>query len=88
MLSLKLDWVYVDGDHSYDATKQDLVLSRKSGAIYIAGHDYVTGSESNAWFGDGVYRAVNDFVEINPYALVEGNNRQFLLIRTYENHSF
>jgi hypothetical protein len=51
-----LDWVYVDGDHSYGAVRDDLELSRRKvrpGGI-LAGDDY-------DW--PEVRRAVNQFLE-------------------------
>ncbi len=54
----ELDWVWLDGDHSYEAVKSDLdALARivKPGG-YIVGDDYLLD-----WWGDGVIRAVNEF---------------------------
>lgn len=53
-----LDWVWLDGDHSYEAVRSDLeALARvlKPGG-YIIGDDYTLG-----WWGDGVIRAVREF---------------------------
>jgi len=56
------DWVYIDTDHGYIITAQELELSRlkvKEGGI-IAGHDYITGN----WDGGvryGVVEAVHEF---------------------------
>jgi lipopolysaccharide biosynthesis glycosyltransferase len=52
-----LDWIYIDGDHSYDGSFKDLLLARqkvKRGGI-IAGHNYVPQF--------GVMKAVDDFCE-------------------------
>jgi len=52
------DFVYIDGDHSYDAVGLDLVLWHrrvKDGGI-LAGHDYVETKKH------GVKRAVDDYV--------------------------
>jgi len=57
------DFVYIDGDHSYEWVSKDLVnavCSTRPGAI-LAGHDY-----SQDKF-PGCYRAVNDFC--NKYNL-------------------
>lgn len=54
-----LDWVWLDGDHTYEAVTSDLAaLARivKPGG-YIIGDDYTYG-----WWGDGVIRAVDEFV--------------------------
>lgn len=56
------DWVYIDTDHSYQTTKDELELCAKKvkpGGI-IAGHDYVTGYW-NAGMRFGVVEAVNEF---------------------------
>jgi hypothetical protein len=54
-----LDWVYVDGDHSYEGVKADLEAfyrKLKPGGI-IAGDDYGV----DGWWRDGLIRAVDDF---------------------------
>jgi hypothetical protein len=54
-----LDWVYLDGDHVYEAVLADLrafwPLILRGGCV--AGDDY--GMEG--WWGDGVTRAVDEF---------------------------
>jgi hypothetical protein len=54
------DWVYVDGDHSYDGILDDLgrywPKVRPGGRL--CGDDY---THVTAWWGDGVKRAVEDF---------------------------
>jgi hypothetical protein len=56
-----LDWVYLDGDHTYAAVRADLqaywrVLKRRG---IMGGDDYgVPG-----WWDDGVTRAVNEFAD-------------------------
>jgi SAM-dependent methyltransferase len=55
-----LDFVWLDGDHTYDAVKRDLqALTRivKPGG-FIVGDDYTYG-----WWGDSVIKAVDEFVE-------------------------
>jgi predicted O-methyltransferase YrrM len=54
----ELDWVWLDGDHTYEAVRSDLeALARivKPGG-FIIGDDYMLG-----WWGDGVIRAVGEF---------------------------
>ena len=55
-----LDWVYIDGDHTYPAVRDDLAAFYelvKAGGV-IAGDDYgMVG-----WWEDGVRRAVDEFV--------------------------
>ena len=59
-----LDFVYIDGDHSFDSVLEDLTLAaqclRPSGFIGL--DDYFRGS----WWGDGVIRAVNIFLGRHP----------------------
>lgn len=55
-----LDFVYVDGDHAYQAVRADLDMAfaavRPGGLICI--DDHMTGK----WWGDGVVRASNEFL--------------------------
>ena len=55
-----LDWIYIDGDHTYQAVVQDLTLAFqkvKAGGL-IAGDDYTLGN----WFTDGVVRGLHQFL--------------------------
>lgn len=56
-----LDFVYIDGDHSYDGVKADLESYapkvKKGGLILL--DDYTLGN----WWGDGVVRPVHEFLE-------------------------
>jgi hypothetical protein len=55
-----LDWVYIDGDHTYEAVKADLerFYERLKPRGVMAGDDYgMVG-----WWEDGVTRAVDEFV--------------------------
>jgi predicted O-methyltransferase YrrM len=56
----KFDFIYIDGEHTYEAVKRDIQLYlpklRKGGII--AGHDYSVGSDDLPW--PGVNRAVNE----------------------------
>ena len=57
-----LDWVYIDGDHSYEGVSADLrtyVPKLRKGGL-LAGDDY---SRSPAWWGEGLRRAVHEFVQ-------------------------
>ena len=57
-----LDWVYIDGDHSYEGVKADLEAyfrTVKPGGL-LAGDDY---GHVGSWFEDGVTRAVDEFAE-------------------------
>jgi hypothetical protein len=53
------DWLYIDGDHTYEAVKADLhawVPKVKAGGLVIC-DDYIEGQ----WFKGGVKRAVDEF---------------------------
>lgn len=57
-----MDFVYIDGDHSYEACLADLEAYfpkvKRSGIL--SGHDYLNGSLPQGEFG--VKRAVGEFV--------------------------
>jgi Methyltransferase domain len=75
------DWIYVDGDHSYEGVTSDLAAWRskiKPGGC-ITGDDYMT---DGAWFGDSVKRAVDEFVAPGDYRLEWLAECQFLLRRS------
>jgi len=55
-----LDFVYIDGNHSYEAASQDISLwwpKVKKGGVF-SGHDYTNGGPYNF----GVKRAVDEFI--------------------------
>ncbi|RVU41351.1 class I SAM-dependent methyltransferase [Rheinheimera riviphila] len=70
-LTHSLDWVYIDTDHSYLTTKQELLAYQhviKPGG-YICGHDYTMGN----WAADyryGVIEAVHEFCVSQRFRLV------------------
>ena len=55
-----LDFVYIDGDHAYEAVRADLELAwrkvRTGGLVAV--DDYAAGK----WWGDDVIRATNEFI--------------------------
>lgn len=63
------DWVYVDGDHTYDGCMKDLQavkdLVKDNGMIL--GHDYRPAWSARPFWG--VVESVNDFVAENNYFL-------------------
>jgi len=66
---VELDWIYIDGDHSYEGCLQDLENSLKlvkSGGL-ILGDDY--GWPNAKWQKTGVTKAVNEF--INKHKLTQ-----------------
>ena len=78
---VKLDWIYVDGDHSYTGVMNDLNLSIKvlKEDGLILGDDYTWGKEQVTKIG--VNRAVNEFVKKNNFKLVQHGSKQFQIIR-------
>jgi hypothetical protein len=72
-----LDWVYIDGLHSYDGVMSDLehyAPKIKDDGI-IMGHDY-TNNKDAYHMGFGVIEAVNEFIKTHGY---------HLLMMTWEN---
>jgi hypothetical protein len=74
----KVDWVYVDGAHSYDECLEDLIASLsviKPGG-WLLGDDY----EWELTRGKpGVTKAVNEFVKTRDLTLVRAGERQFII---------
>jgi hypothetical protein len=69
-----LDWVYIDGDHTYEAVKADLEAyfrTVKPGG-FLAGDDY----GERGWWDDGVTRAVDEFAANAQLTII---GAQFLL---------
>jgi hypothetical protein len=72
-----LDWVYVDGDHSYEAVRSDIAVytAKVRPGGFVAGDDYRAGGK----YGGGVKRAVDEAVASGALELVVQRDRQFLL---------
>jgi hypothetical protein len=71
------DWVYVDGNHLYEAVRADLELfdqKLKAGGL-LAGDDYGLPG----WWDDGVTRAVDELVADGSYEVVALAANQFVL---------
>jgi methyltransferase family protein len=67
----QLDWVYIDGLHSYEGVRSDLELYRpkvKPDGI-IMGHDYTNHANAQA-MKFGVVEAVNEFVEREGFSFI------------------
>lgn len=59
---VELDWIYIDGDHSYEGCLRDLENALqvvKQGGL-ILGDDY--GWPNAKWFKPGVTKAVDEFI--------------------------
>jgi len=74
----KLDWIYIDGDHSYTGVINDLNASLavvKPGGVII-GDDY-------KWHNDGdkggVKKAVKEFIETNNLTVKQYGKIQFVI---------
>ncbi len=57
-----VDFVYIDGDHSYEAVRKDLNIWDDKTKIMLSGHDYSSNEP-------GVIRAVNEFCRLKNYNL-------------------
>lgn len=68
---LYFDWVYLDTDHSYQTTAQELTILKQKVKVsgIIAGHDYIIGN----WVGNcryGVIEAVHEFCVMENWELL------------------
>jgi hypothetical protein len=71
------DWVYIDGNHSYEFVRQDLELywrKLKRGG-YIVCDDY----HHAGFWEDGVTRAVDEFIASRPARRVFKRRSQFVM---------
>lgn len=71
-----LDMIYIDGDHSYEGVKSDLLLSFnkiKNGG-YIMGHDYeMNMNKAKSKYDFGVKKAVDEFcINYNQNIMAKG----------------
>jgi methyltransferase family protein len=72
-----LDWVYIDGDHTYEAVARDLALygERVKPGGWITGDDYGPGG----WYDGGVMRAVDAYTDEAATEVAVFWGAQFLL---------
>jgi hypothetical protein len=72
-----LDWVYIDGNHTYEFVKRDLDLffGKLKPRGYLLGDDYHDGG----WWAGGVKKAVDEFVRAYPVDVVALKYEQFVL---------
>jgi len=74
-----LDWVYIDGDHNYDAVSSDLQAAvrmvRPGG--YITGDDY----REDGWWKDSVISAVHELMRDGVAELELVKRSQYILRR-------
>lgn len=65
------DWIYIDTDHTYQTTKDELeryAPKIKPGGI-MAGHDYISVNP-NSWARNGVVEAVHEFCVKENWELI------------------
>lgn len=70
-----IDFIYIDGNHQYQAVKKDIELYYPKIKIngIISGHDYTP-----SW--NGVYRAVNEFFK-NKYSIITFCDASWMVIK-------
>ena len=72
-----LDWVYIDGNHTYEFVRDDLASyypKIKPGG-WLTGDDY----RLDGWWGNGVVRAVDELVAAGRCRLVSIEGAQYVL---------
>ena len=69
------DWVYIDGDHRYEAIKRDLELCARKSRI-IAGHDYTESCFARS-LCFGVKRAVDEFLLTGEWVMTHLTEEDF-----------
>ena len=71
------DWVYVDGDHNYDAVRADIfsAYQKVKAGGFIAIDDY----EDGRWWGRGVIDATHDLLASHDVIIVLAFDNQILL---------
>jgi len=71
------DWIYIDGNHLYEYVKKDLECYYQKVKVggFITGDDYAEGG----WWGGGVKKAVDEFVNNGSVKLVQIKKQQFIL---------
>jgi len=69
------DWIYIDGDHSYEGVKSDLesYFDKVKSGGFITGDDYKEKERL------GIIKAVDEFLENYPVKPILFKNYQFML---------
>lgn len=72
-----VDYVYVDGDHSYEGVSSDLAEALRVTKVggFICCDDYLLG----AWWQDGVVRAVHEILAGHPVTIHYKANSQVVM---------
>jgi len=67
MKAISVDFIYLDGDHSYEGVKADLKHSFR--VLKVGGIVMLDDYHRRGWWGDGVVRAANEFLGEYPTEL-------------------
>ena len=73
-----VDWIYIDGNHSYEYVIKDLNLYAPKVKVggFVTGDDYGV----KGWWNNGVKKAVTEFLKKNKnYKLEIIKNRQYII---------
>lgn len=74
----KLDWIYIDGDHSYEGCYQDL-----TGCLNVIATNGIIFGDDYAWEKNngkpGVTKAVNQFITENKFTIKQLGNREYMI---------
>lgn len=74
----KLDWIYIDGDHSYEGCYQDL-----TGCLNVIATNGIIFGDDYAWEKNngkpGVTKAVNQFIAENKFTIKQLGNREYMI---------
>lgn len=73
-----LDFVYIDGDHSYEGVKLDL----ESWYPKLKEFGVMGGDDYGHISGKGVVKAVNEFAYNKKVVVIYGNDNQFYFVKT------
>jgi len=76
----RLDWVYIDGDHNYEAVSSDL----RTAARLVRPGGYITGDDyrQDGWWKDAVVSAVHELIRSGDAELELVKRSQYILRRT------
>jgi len=70
-----LDWVYIDGDHSYEVVKEDLELASKM----VKHGGIISGDDYSRYGWPGIKRAVDEFARKPNIHIDQIKQKQYIL---------
>lgn len=74
----KLDWIYIDGDHSYEGCYKDLV-----NCLRVMNHNAIIFGDDYAWQKNngkpGVTKAVDEFISKHGFHIEQLGNREYMI---------